>query len=312
MTAGHDVFISYARADAAKAGIIRDSLVALGLSVFLDTDGIDTGEEFPLIIDRAVKNARCVLGLWSRRAFEGRWVRIESRIGLDQRKLVAATIDGLRPAELPAEFYNVSVESLDDFDGHGQHAGWERVVRAIGKRVGRADLAALGGALERQGPPPRSRSLQRRGVLLLAGAGAAVAVALATLNPTALSPAPVAATTPGRPGADLSGGWSGVYTEAGRETRFELELRSTGNGEFAGSVREPDIYGIAGGQAFNAEIHGQVLAGGIVRFTKTYGEGGGPALRAVSYEGRISPDGRSVAGTWDTGTLHGPFYMDRR
>ena len=108
----YDVFISYARIDADTARTIRDKLTGLGLRVFFDTEGIDTGEEFPVIIDRAVKGAKCVLGLWSRQAFEGRWVRIESRIGLDQRKLVAATLDAMRPEELPAEFYNVNIESL--------------------------------------------------------------------------------------------------------------------------------------------------------------------------------------------------------
>jgi hypothetical protein len=139
----HDVFLSYAREDAARAQFICDQLEALGLSVFFDTEGIDSGEEFPIIIDRAVKGAKCVLGLWSRAALAKRWVRIESRIGLDQKKLVAAVIDGTRPEELPAEFYNVDIEDLSDFGGERHHPGWARILRSIGRRVGRRDLAAI-------------------------------------------------------------------------------------------------------------------------------------------------------------------------
>jgi len=319
MSAGHDVFVSYARADAARARIIRDKLAALGFNVFFDAEGIDSGEEFPDIIDRAVKNAKCVLGLWSRNAFAGRWVRIESRIGLDQNKLVAATIDGLRPEELPAEFYNVNVVTLRDYAGQDGHEGWARVVRAINKRVGRRDLPPELAAQTPADatPTPTPTAGKPLNPLIMAGIGVSVMVGAALLQTTNRpSPTPNRFSAPVFGGAsaqaaDVSGAWSGAYTEAGRETRFDLQLTGAGNGAFTGTVSEPDIYGIAGGQAYSANINGEVRADGSVRFTKTYA-GQGANMRAVVYEGRLAPDGRSIAGTWDTGALHGPFYMDRR
>jgi hypothetical protein len=302
----YDVFISYARRDGVRVRIIRDRLAALGLSVFFDTEGIDTGDEFPVIIDRAVKSAKCVLGLWSRAAFTGRWVRIESRIGLDQNKLVAATLDSLRPDELPAEFYNVNVVSLADFDGEAAHEGWARIVRAIGKRVARDDLAGV------PLPTPRAPAFGLKREYVIGGALAAAAVALVAANNIQLAPSHVAASEAQASGpvVDMNGRWAGVYTEAGRDTRFELELRRGGDGAFTGSVSEQDIYGIGGG-SFSAQISGEALPGGVVRFTKTY-PAGGPATRPVIYEGRISDDGRTLAGSWDTGTLHGPFHMVRQ
>jgi hypothetical protein len=154
MTDTYDVFISYARLDSGRAEQIRHLLEAHGLKVFFDTEGIDTGEEFPVVIDRAVKGAKCVLGLWSSEAFTGRWVRIESRIGLDQRKLVAAVLDETRPEDLPAEFYNVNVENLATFEGDPKHDGWQRVLRAIGRRVGRDDLTSAPSGPRPQ--PPRA------------------------------------------------------------------------------------------------------------------------------------------------------------
>jgi len=306
--AAYDVFISYARVDADEARAIREKLTALGLRVFFDTEGIDTGEEFPVIIDRAVKSAKCVLGLWSRRAFDGRWVRIESRIGLDQRKLVAATIDGIRPEELPAEFYNVNVESLAAFDGEDSHEGWQRVLRSIGKRVGRSDLAearTVAATLNQTPKLPRHKKLMYG----LAAGGTAALATLLVLNAFRLGPAPVAATE--TQAADLSGAWSGVYSEAGRETRFDLEFQSAGNGRFTGHASEPDIYGLINGQNYSAELSGEARAGGAVSFTKTYGGAGG-FLRTVRYDGQLSADGGSVSGTWDTGALRGPFRMQRR
>lgn len=317
--ATYDVFVSYARKDAAQARLIRDQLAGLGLRVFFDTDGIDTGEEFPVIIDRAVKSAKCVLGLWSRNAFAGRWVRIESRIGLDQNKLVAATLDTLRPEELPAEFYNVNVVSLADFGGQETHEGWARIVRGIGKRVGRSDLA---GAAMPQSATPLAPLAQAKPLnpLYMAAGGLALMVGVVliqNLNQPAATPnrfhAPGPASASAATGAvaDMTGSWSGAYTEAGRETRFDLQLQQAGAGAFRGSVSEQDIYGIAGGQNFTAEINGETRADGGVRFTKTYA-GANATLRAVVYEGRLSADGRSIAGSWDTGTLHGTFHMQRR
>ena len=95
--AAYDVFISYARVDADEARAIRDKLTALDLRVFFDTEGIDTGEEFPVIIDRAVKNAKCVLGLWSRRAFDGRGDFCEQSPKLPRSP---ARWDGNRPGSI--------------------------------------------------------------------------------------------------------------------------------------------------------------------------------------------------------------------
>lgn len=316
MTA-YDVFVSYARTDTARARMIRDRLTALGLTVFFDTEGIDTGEEFPVIIDRAVKSAKCVLGLWSRNAFAGRWVRIESRIGLDQNKLVPALLDGMRPEELPAEFYNVNVVSLADFNGQEGHEGWQRILRTIGKRIGRSDLAGASAANTGQTAPasPLARIKELNPAYMAAG-GLALIVGVSTfqsINAPSPTPsrfnAPVVTSEAAASTTDVSGRWSGVYTEAGRETRFELQLQRGDGAAFSGSVSEQDIYGIGGG-GFTAQISGEVMANGVVRFTKTY-PAGNIAMRPVIYEGRLSNDGRIIAGSWDTGTLHGPFQMER-
>ncbi|MBL8550373.1 MAG: toll/interleukin-1 receptor domain-containing protein [Hyphomonadaceae bacterium] len=183
----YDVFISYARDDAARAQIVRERLEGLGLHVFFDAEGIDSGQEFPVVIDRAVKTAKCVLGLWSQNAFDGRWVRIESRIGLDQGKLVAAVIDGTRPEDLPAEFYNVNIENLSDFRGQADHQAWNRVLRAIGRRVGRElgarpaarpQQPAYGGASAQPQPQTQAQGGAHNGIIWAIGGALAAAVVL--------------------------------------------------------------------------------------------------------------------------------------
>ena len=74
-----DVFISYPRAARAKGEIIRDRLEALGIHCFFDMDKIDAGDNFPDVIDRALRASSAVVCCWSPAYFESTWCMIECR-----------------------------------------------------------------------------------------------------------------------------------------------------------------------------------------------------------------------------------------
>lgn len=330
----YDVFLSYARADSARARIVCDKLEAKGLSVFFDAEGIDGGEEFPIVIDRAVKSARCVLGLWSRAALERRWVRIESRIGLDQKKLVAAMLDSTRPEELPAEFYNVNFESLATFAGQDDHEGWRRVLRAIGKRIGRADLtredapAANASAQTTTAPAQASAaptSQQPTSGWVIAGGIGAVALTFFMFGPKketqAIAPpvaaaaesAPLAIPVPYGAGtnlADISGRWHGEYWgPAAARTTFAVDV--SGVGAFRGSILESNTFVIGGGDTLRADIEGNASEGGAIAFRKTY-DGSYGVSHSVDYQGQVDSSGTVITGTWVAGENAGEFRMERR
>ena len=175
----YDIFISYSRADAAKALQLRDLLIARGHHVFFDAEGIDAGAEFPDVIDRAVKGAKVVLGCWTPAAIQRRWVRIESRIGLDRGSLVAIGLERMNPEELPAEFYNVNVLDLSNFDGRAGHPGWQRVLAAIDRRLDGNGPAATAAPSPAASPSPSRRRFSPRTIvaallLAIAAAGAGV------------------------------------------------------------------------------------------------------------------------------------------
>ncbi|MGE3143080.1 MAG: toll/interleukin-1 receptor domain-containing protein [Hyphomonadaceae bacterium] len=330
----YDVFLSYARADAARAALVRDKLEALGLSVFHDAEGIDGGAEFPVIIDQAVKSAKCVLGLWSRAALERRWVRIEGRIGLDQRKLVAAMLDGTRPEDLPAEFYNVNVERLEDFSGADDHPGWARVVRAIGRRVGRPDLGGAAASAPAAAPRPQKKLplapwLIGAGVALIGALlvltqfnhrpapGPAAPIETAAAVETA-APAPEVETASLKPAAapapdvlDLSGQWIGEYWgPAAARTSFAAVLESHG-ARFRGRIEENNTFAAGAGPVLTANLAGAAREDGALAFRKTY-DGGGGVSHSVDYEGRYDPGSGIIAGVWRVGGNAGQFRMQRR
>lgn len=91
----------------------------------------------------------------------------------------------------------------------------------------------------------------------------------------------------------VGGGWLGTYAYKGAmrsqpPVRFEATLTEPdGEGSFTGTILDDGRLGearVAGGQS-----------GRGVRFSKTYRRRGQPA---VSYEGTLAEDGRTMGGTW--------------
>lgn len=155
-----DVFVSYARDERALAEPIFRALVELGVVAFFDIEGgIDAGAEFPDVIDRAVRKAKAVLGLWSDLALSRRWVKIECGIGLDDEKLVAAAVAPIT-APVPANFYYVSREDLTSFTPGAPHDGWVRVLGALAGKL-EAWVARHEGSEEAAATRAKAEALRR-------------------------------------------------------------------------------------------------------------------------------------------------------
>lgn len=72
-----DVFISYARDDAAKARQLQRALVEVGLSVFEDQDVLVAGTDFSRAIADSLRSAKAVVVLLSANTRRGEWVQEE-------------------------------------------------------------------------------------------------------------------------------------------------------------------------------------------------------------------------------------------
>jgi outer membrane protein OmpA-like peptidoglycan-associated protein len=137
-----DVFISYARTEREKAERIRDLLEEAGLSTFFDVQGLDGGDVFPDVLDREVKSAGCVLGLWSPYALSRPWIRTECLIGKDRGVLVPAAIEPIDPMrDIPIAFYGVQHIDLTGFSGDPASDEWRLLMRAVARTLKRPDLA---------------------------------------------------------------------------------------------------------------------------------------------------------------------------
>ncbi len=90
------IFLSYARADSAKAGRIAKALEEAGHSVWWDRD-IGTGSRFSAEIDAALRKADRVLVLWSASSVQSAWVLDEAAVGRDSGRLVPVLIENVLP-----------------------------------------------------------------------------------------------------------------------------------------------------------------------------------------------------------------------
>src|SRR5262249_31782913 len=95
-----DVFISYSRDDAASARRMAEAFEAQGLSVWWDV-ALRAGEAFDEAIEKALKEAKAVVVLWSKTSVVSRWVRAEATLADRNRTLVPVMIE---PCERPIMF----------------------------------------------------------------------------------------------------------------------------------------------------------------------------------------------------------------
>ena len=132
-----DIFISYARDDEATAQHLRDVLASQGWDIWRDKEGIVTGTAWGASIEQALRDAKCVVVLWSQHALASHFVRDEAEVGRNQNKLVPVQIANV---ELPIGFRGIQTANLVGWTGDVDHPEYRKLVRAIEDRLGAAHV----------------------------------------------------------------------------------------------------------------------------------------------------------------------------
>jgi adenylate cyclase len=126
-----DVFISYAREDRDTARRFADSFQSAGLSVWWD-DALRSGEAFDETIERALREAKAVVVLWSRSSVVSRWVRAEATQADRNRTLVPVTIE---PCQRPIIFELTHTADLSHWQGDEGDRTWQGLVADVRRLV---------------------------------------------------------------------------------------------------------------------------------------------------------------------------------
>jgi hypothetical protein len=108
-----NVFISYAKEDAATARMLSDALQRAGFSVWWDRH-IPPGKTWDDVIGRSLDAAACVVVLWSKISVESRWVREEAERGASRGCLIPVLVQRVDP---PFGFGRIEAADLSEWGG---------------------------------------------------------------------------------------------------------------------------------------------------------------------------------------------------
>jgi adenylate cyclase len=147
-----DVFISYARENAATAQRVADALRRQGFKVWRD-DEIPAHRAYAEVIEERLGSAKAVLVIWCESAAKSEWVRSEADRAREARKLVQLSVDGVR---LPMPFDQIQCANLMGWKGEPDAPGWTKVVASLGALLQGAPepAAAAPAPAADAGPPP--------------------------------------------------------------------------------------------------------------------------------------------------------------
>lgn len=74
MNSRHDIFISYSRKDSEKVLSVVKKLQDRGFTIWIDKDGIESGDAFKSVIVRAIKHSDVFLFFSSKASNESPWI----------------------------------------------------------------------------------------------------------------------------------------------------------------------------------------------------------------------------------------------
>jgi TIR domain len=160
-----DIFLSYAREDEARIEPLVTAFQEQGWSVFWDRH-IPAGQSWRSHIGESLRDAKCVVVVWSRHSVSSRWVMEEAEEGQQRGNLVPVLLEAV---DLPIGFRGVQAGDLRDWQPDRPSPQFAQLVRDIGAMLGRAPqtpdatspgytAAATKGERSRESPPRPAKS----------------------------------------------------------------------------------------------------------------------------------------------------------
>jgi adenylate cyclase len=132
-----DIFLSYNREDQARAKLFAEAFEAQGFKVWWDV-GLRTGEAYDEVTETALRTAKAVVVLWSKKSVQSRWVRAEATLADRNKTLVPCMIE---PCERPIMFELTQTAELSDWTGATDDKAFAAFLGDVARFVGK-DLAS--------------------------------------------------------------------------------------------------------------------------------------------------------------------------
>lgn len=135
-----DIFLSYARQERNDVVPIKVFVEKLGLSIFIDVEGLDAGEEFPARLHKEIEQAKLVLACWSPLALSRPWVRTECAAAKSLGKLFPIQIKPITEYDMVVAFSNINYMDMTDFLSATAVEKKRNFVGVLSRRLSEPDL----------------------------------------------------------------------------------------------------------------------------------------------------------------------------
>ncbi len=134
MTAPPDIFLSYNREDQAVARRFAEAFERAGLNVWWDAT-LRSGEAYDVVTENALRTAKAVVVLWSKKSVVSRWVRAEATLADRNKTLVPAMIE---PCDRPIMFELTQTADLSRWQGDASDSTWRSFLTDVRRFIERS------------------------------------------------------------------------------------------------------------------------------------------------------------------------------
>lgn len=133
-----DIFLSYNREDQARAKLFAEGFERAGLKVWWDV-GLTPGEAYDQVTEKALREAKAVVVLWSKKSVESRWVRAEATLADRNKTLVPCMIEA---CERPIMFELTQTAELSHWTGNASDIAWTAFLSDVKRFVAKDEAPA--------------------------------------------------------------------------------------------------------------------------------------------------------------------------
>lgn len=127
MNKGADIFLSYSRDDQTTARLFAEGFERAGFSVWWDVT-LKSGQDYDKVTEDALRGAKAVVVLWSKKSVESRWVRAEATEADGLGTLVPVMIE---PCKRPIMFELKQSAELSHWKGDANDPAWQALINDV-------------------------------------------------------------------------------------------------------------------------------------------------------------------------------------
>lgn len=139
MNNSHDIFISYSRQDADIVKKVSEELMSAGYSVWIDKDGIESGDAFKSVIVKAIESCNTIVYFSSYSSNKSYWTTKEISVAIYEGKnIIPIRLDNSKyNSEIKFDLINIDYIDMSDQSLVGE--GIQKLIKSLKNRQLSAD-----------------------------------------------------------------------------------------------------------------------------------------------------------------------------